>query len=60
MLTNSNNFIQTFEIHVKNIEKKPKKYRNKKDTKFKERKLSNAKKPQICKNIFPEIQTAVY
>ena len=39
MLTNSNNFIQTFEIHVKNIEKKPKKYRNKKDTKFKERKL---------------------
>ena len=44
MLTNSNNFIQTFEIHVKNIEKKPKKYRNKKDTKFKERNLSNAKK----------------
>ena len=39
---------------------KPKKVRYKKDTKFKERKLSNAKKPQICKNIFPEIQTAVY
>ena len=24
MLTNSNNFIQTFEMHVKNIEKRPK------------------------------------